>query len=113
MPWRPGEVHLIETSEATHALKEFILGAPSSRIVVNFSVEWAAACEVLNEEYERIAAVSTNQNVYFFTVDVDKAQGYAESCGIDALPTILLIDNGAKVKELKGANVKKLREMLL
>ena len=47
-----------------------------------------------------------------FQVDVDEAEEAAQEYNVSAMPTFIFIKNSAKVAELMGANIDKLKELV-
>ena len=50
--------------------------------------------------------------VKFVLVDVDQSQDAAEQYGVSAMPTLVLVKDGAEADRLRGADAVKLREMI-
>lgn len=57
-------------------------------------------------------AEELNGKVKFVLVDVDKSQDAAEQYEVSAMPTLVLVKDGAEADRLRGADAVKLREMI-
>jgi thioredoxin-like negative regulator of GroEL len=53
-----------------------------------------------------------NTDVAFYKSDVDEAREVAAKCGIQAMPTFQFYKGGAKVDELKGADIGQLTALV-
>jgi thioredoxin 1 len=52
-------------------------------------------------------------DVEFYKVDVDEAEDVAAHCGIQAMPTFQFYKGGEKIKEIRGADVNKIKELIV
>ncbi|KAJ5099848.1 Thioredoxin [Penicillium argentinense] len=74
--------------------------------VVDFYATWCGPCRAvapkvgeLSEKYE---------NVRFVSVDVDKLRGVATQFNITAMPTFVIMKDGAEVERVRGADIRAL-----
>jgi len=73
--------------------------------VVLVGADWCGACQKLKPEYKKLPEQA--EGVNFFELNGDKGQGIAiaDELNIDALPTVLLYQNGKLLRELRGPKV--------
>ena len=63
--------------------------------------------------YEELAQQLSRPNKITFTkIDVEKQQGLARAYGVTALPTFMVFKNGRSIQTIKGADPKKLGEVV-
>ena len=85
--------HINDVKEFDEAIKEGL-------VLVDFFATWCGPCRMLSPVLEEIA--SENSNVTIIKVDVDEAGPIAARFGIQLIPTLILFNNGEKVKEAQG-----------
>jgi thioredoxin 1 len=73
--------------------------------LVQFTLEWSGACQIISPMYEELASSYKGQ-AKFFTVDVEKESGIDGEYGIIELPTILFFKNGKVIDHIKGLTPK-------
>ncbi|KAI8567469.1 hypothetical protein RHMOL_Rhmol02G0124300 [Rhododendron molle] len=73
-----------------------------SPIVVHFTASWCMPSVAMNPFFEELAY--TFQDVLFLAVDVDEVKEVATKYEVKAMPTFLLMKEGAQVDKLVGAN---------
>ncbi|OAY28569.1 thioredoxin-like protein CXXS1 [Manihot esculenta] len=71
-------------------------------VVVHFTACWCMPSVAMNPFFEELAV--KYQDVLFLTVDVDEIKGVARKMEVKAMPTFMLIREGAEVDKLVGAN---------
>ncbi|XP_031395585.1 thioredoxin-like protein CXXS1 isoform X2 [Punica granatum] len=81
-----------------------------NQIVVHFSASWCIPSVAMNPFFEELA--SSYQDVLFLTVDVDDVKEVASRMEVKAMPTFLLMKNGAPVDKLVGANPDEIRKRI-
>ncbi len=69
----------------------------ASPVLVDFYATWCGPCKLLSPRVERVAAEFSGR-VKFMKVNVDEAPTLAQRFRIEALPTLLVFENG-KVKD--------------
>ncbi|OWM77645.1 thioredoxin-like protein CXXS1 isoform X1 [Punica granatum] len=79
-------------------------------VVVHFSASWCMPSVAMNPIFEELA--SSYPDVLFLTVDVDDVKEVASRMEVKAMPTFLLIKNGAPVDKLVGANPDEIRKRI-
>lgn len=70
-------------------------------VVVDFFATWCGPCKALSPTLETVSTELTGK-VEFFKVDIDKAEGAAQSFGITSVPTVILFKNGREVDRFFG-----------
>ncbi|KAK9936154.1 hypothetical protein M0R45_013013 [Rubus argutus] len=81
-----------------------------SPIVVHFTASWCMPSVAMNSFFEELA--SNYPDVQFLTVDVDEVKEVATRLEIKAMPTFLLMKEGAQVDKLVGANPEEIRKRI-
>ena len=90
-------------------LAEFEEATKDAVCVVDFTAAWCPPCQMIGPKFVELAEGGEYPNVAFHMVDVDANAEAAEKAGIEAMPTFLFYKGGAKVDELKGANLDTLK----
>lgn len=67
-------------------------------------------CKYIAPIFEKLS--ESNPDIEFIKVDVDKSEDVAASCGISAMPTFQFYKDGAKVDEIRGADVPRLEQLI-
>lgn len=66
--------------------------------VIDFSATWCGPCRMMKPIFEQVAdAFKVNPSVRFFQVDVDQCPRSAASFGVESIPTLLVLKDGAPV----------------
>ena len=73
--------------------------------LVQFTLEWSGACQIISPMYEELADSYKGQ-AKFFTVDVEKESGIDNEYGVMELPTILFFKSGRVIDHIKGLTPK-------
>jgi thioredoxin 1 len=73
--------------------------------LVQFTIEWSGACQIISPMYEELAG-SYNGQAKFFTIDVEKETGIDDEYGVMELPTILFFKKGKVIDHIKGLTPK-------
>ncbi|KAK3024947.1 hypothetical protein RJ639_042754 [Escallonia herrerae] len=81
-----------------------------SPIVAHFTAAWCMPSVAMNPVFEELA--SSYQEALFVTVDVDDVKEIASKYEIKAMPTFLVMKEGAQVDKLVGANPDEIRKMI-
>jgi thiol-disulfide isomerase/thioredoxin len=72
-------------------------------------LQWCGPCKAISPSFDKLAQQHEGSaSIIFAKCDVDKAKDVAQACGITAMPTFQFFKNGAKVDEVKGADVQQL-----
>lgn len=67
--------------------------------VVDFYATWCGPCKMFGPIFE---VVSTEKNINFVKLDVDKHSDIAREYGVMSIPTIILFKDGKEVKRYTG-----------
>ncbi|GAY54780.1 hypothetical protein CUMW_159370 [Citrus unshiu] len=79
-------------------------------VVVHFTAAWCMPSVAMNHFFEELA--STYQDILFLSVDVDEVKVVASKMEVKAMPTFILMKEGALVDKLVGANPQAIRKMI-
>jgi ubiquitin C len=79
-----------------------LAGAGGKLVVVDFTATWCGPCQAIAPLFAELDAA--NADVIFVKVDVDDNAETAQACGISCMPTFHFYKDGAKVKEMQGAD---------
>lgn len=79
---------------------EKVLGS-EQMVLVNFSAESSAACQIQNTEFEVISK-EYKERVTFARVDVDKSREMTNQWQVDGIPTIIFFKSGQEINRIKG-----------
>mmetsp|Transcript_21362 Transcript_21362/g.39914 ORF Transcript_21362/g.39914 Transcript_21362/m.39914 type:complete len:106 (-) Transcript_21362:121-438(-) len=93
-------VKYIESQEEWSDLME---KSKTKLVVIDFTASWCGPCKFIAPHFEKMA--EEQPGVIFVKIDVDEAEDLAAQCGIQAMPTFQFYKNGAKVDEMRGANL--------
>ncbi|XP_019169549.1 PREDICTED: thioredoxin-like protein CXXS1 [Ipomoea nil] len=77
-------------------------------VVAHFTAIWCIPSVAMNPFVEEMA--SAHENVVFLTVDVDDVKEVAAKYEVKAMPTFLLLKDGAPIDKLVGANPEEIRK---
>jgi thioredoxin 1 len=70
-------------------------------VLVNFSAESSAACQIQDPEFEAISKEYQGRAV-FARVNADKNQEVISQWKIDGIPTIIFFKSGREINRIKG-----------
>ncbi|CAK7338340.1 unnamed protein product [Dovyalis caffra] len=79
-------------------------------VVVHFTASWCIPSVAMNPFFEEVA--SSYKDILFLSVDVDEVKGVATKMEVKAMPTFLLMREGAKVDKAVGANPDEVRKRI-
>ncbi|KAJ4837152.1 Thioredoxin-like protein cxxs1 [Turnera subulata] len=79
-------------------------------IVVHFTASWCMPSVVMNPVFEELA--SSFPDALFLTVDVDDVKEVASKMEVKAMPTFVLMRDGAQVDRIVGANPEEIRKRI-
>lgn len=74
-------------------------------VFIDFYAEWCRPCKMLAPTVEELSGEYQGK-VKFVKVDIDKAPSVAQMYGITAVPTMIIINKGKKVKAMTGLQSK-------
>lgn len=81
--------------------QEAVFGA-SKPVFVDFSATWCGPCNMYHPVFEQFAAENAEKCVCA-EVDIDQCPDLAAQFGVYAVPTTIVIVNGAPVGQMMGA----------
>ncbi|KAJ9169008.1 hypothetical protein P3X46_020478 [Hevea brasiliensis] len=79
-------------------------------IVVHFTASWCIPSVAMNPFFEELA--SAYPDVLFLAVDVDEVKEVASKLEVKAMPTFVLMKDGAQIDRLVGANPEEIRKRI-
>ena len=91
-------------------MAEFISLISSGVTVVDFSAQWCGPCHFIKPLYEMLS--ENYKNFKFLKVDVDENPDVSAECGIEAMPSFFVYQDGTKIDELIGADEVALQELI-
>ncbi|CAJ1961452.1 unnamed protein product [Sphenostylis stenocarpa] len=77
-------------------------------VVVHFTASWCIPSVAMAPVFDELA--SSYQDLLFLTVDVDEVKEVATKMNVTAMPTFLLLKNGAAVEKVVGANPEEIKK---
>jgi thioredoxin 1 len=80
------------------------------KVIIDFFATWCGPCKQIAPYYQQMA--ETFPGVTFLKADVDEAQGLAADFNVQVLPTFVILDKGAVVQVIKGADLNKVMKAL-
>jgi len=87
-----------------------LAAAGGKLVVVDFHATWCGPCKMIAPHLEEMD--KTMDDVVFLKVDVDDCEDIAEEYKVTAMPTFIFLKNMAKVADLTGANIDKLKAIV-
>ena len=73
------------------------------KIIVDFWAEWCGPCKLLSPILEEVSNIL---DIKIYKVNVDENPSLAGQFGIKSIPTIVIFDDGVRVKEEVGLRPK-------
>ena len=73
------------------------------KIIVDFWAEWCGPCKLLSPILEEVSNIL---DIKIYKVNVDDNPSLAGQFGIKSIPTIVIFDDGVRVKEVVGLRPK-------
>lgn len=73
------------------------------KIIVDFWAEWCGPCKMLSPILEEVSNIL---DIKIYKVNVDENPSLAGQFGIKSIPTIVIFDDGVRVKEVVGLRPK-------
>ena len=75
----------------------------SGVVLVDFWAEWCGPCKLLSPILEEVSNIL---DIKIYKVNVDENPSLAGQFGIKSIPTIVIFDDGVRVKEVVGLRPK-------
>lgn len=73
------------------------------KVIVDFWTEWCGPCKLLSPILEEVSNIL---DMKIYKVNVDENPSLAGQFGIKSIPTIVIFDDGVRVKEVVGLRPK-------
>lgn len=80
-------------------------------VLIDFFADWCAPCKMLSPVLEELAA--ENSDFSFYKTNVDENPQLAAMFGINAIPAVLVFNNGKCVDKAIGYNTKEILQALI
>lgn len=80
------------------------LVAEGKPVLVDFFAVWCGPCRVISPVFEKLSDDASFAGLNFAKIDVDENPELSQEFGITAMPTFILVKNGIKEGEVRGAN---------
>lgn len=84
--------------------------AGSKLVVVDFHATWCGPCKTIAPVFQQLSLKHTD--AVFIKVDVDDLTGTSEKYNVTAMPTFILMKSKQVIDTMKGADAKKLKELI-
>ena len=95
----------------TESFKEFI--SSDSKVLVDFWATWCGPCQIQGKMLHQAAEEDATFGAKVGKVNVDNAQKLAVDLGIDAIPALIVFQNGKEVTRFVGVqDIAKLKAAL-
>lgn len=75
------------------------------KVLVDFFATWCGPCRMIAPFVEEIAQEKAGE-VAVYKVDIDQSPDLAQRFGVRGVPTLMVFENGAAVKQMVGAQPK-------
>eukprot|EP00752_Nemacystus_decipiens_P018333 g16448.t1 len=92
------------------ALQQELKAAKGMLVVVDFYADWCGPCKQIAPAYKEMS--KEFPKAVFLKVNVDSNKETAHKYAVQSMPTFLMLKNGKKVDELKGAGEDALRQAI-
>ena len=79
-------------------------------IVLDFFAEWCGPCKNLSPHLHELS--EKYSNIIFYKIDVDRHEELSEKFEINAMPTIIFINNKKIKHRIEGSNIEAIKEYL-
>ena len=79
-------------------------------IVLDFFAEWCGPCKQLSPHLVNLS--KEYSNIIFYKVDVDKYEELSEKFEVNAMPTIIFINNKKIKHRIEGSNIEAIKNYL-
>merc|ERR1712012_1191950 len=104
------ELKMVHAVENKADFDTQLTNAGGKLVVIDFFATWCGPCKMIAPHLEEMD--KTMDDVVFLKVDVDECEDIAAEYNMTAMPTFIFIKSKAKVADLTGANVERLKEIV-
>jgi len=80
------------------------------KAVIHFWADWAEQCKQIDEVLNALLEMH-KENIKFYRVEAEEVNGVSEKFDISAVPTVILLNDGAEFGRVNGVDPVKLSEM--
>jgi thioredoxin 1 len=82
-------------------------------LIADFYATWCPPCKQIAPIYAQLSTTHSSAGKFAFVkINVDEQREIAGQYGVTAMPTFMLFKGGNKVEEVRGADVRKLKEVV-
>ena len=82
-------------------------------LIADFYATWCPPCKQIAPIYNQLSTTHAAPGAFAFVkINVDEQREIAGQYGVTAMPTFMLFKDGKKLEEVKGADVRKLKEVV-
>jgi len=82
-------------------------------LIADFYATWCPPCKQIAPIYNQLSTAHAAPGAFAFVkINVDEQREIAGQYGVTAMPTFMLFKEGKKVEEVRGADVRKLKEVV-
>ncbi|EDU48889.1 Thioredoxin domain-containing protein [Pyrenophora tritici-repentis] len=82
-------------------------------LIADFYATWCPPCKQIAPIYNQLSTTHATPGAFAFVkINVDEQREIAGQYGVTAMPTFMLFKEGKKVDEVRGADVRALKEMV-
>ena len=82
-------------------------------LIADFYATWCPPCKQIAPIYNQLSTTHAAPGAFAFVkINVDEQREIAGQYGVTAMPTFMLFKEGKKVEEVRGADVRKLKEVV-
>ncbi|KAG9286177.1 hypothetical protein G9A89_003524 [Geosiphon pyriformis] len=102
----------LKTLNTLAEYQQLLSSTPAKKlVVVDFHATWCQPCHAIAPKYQDLS--SQHRHVTFAKVDVEANKETAQHAHVTAMPTFKFFKGGQQVAELKGADPRRLEELVL
>lgn len=100
-------VHISTAAELSDLLSS------TTYVLIDFHATWCGPCHMVAPVFEQLSTQHSSAGKFAFAkVDVDALSEVAGQYNVTAMPTFVLVKDGKKSQEMRGANVPALRSLV-